>query len=76
MFSEIFENLYSMTAFSAIADNPLFLVMYLLAFVLLYLPTPGIQAKAALSNRAHRENLLIIQAVPGCQPPWLCTCVR
>ena len=37
MFNEILENLYSMTAFQAIAENPLFLVMYLLAFVLLYL---------------------------------------
>ena len=37
MFNEILQNLYSMTAFSAIIDNPLFLVMYLLAFVLLYL---------------------------------------
>lgn len=31
MFNEILENLYSMTAFQAIAENPLFLVMYLLA---------------------------------------------
>ena len=34
---EILDKLYDMTAFSAIADNPLFIVMYLLAFVLLYL---------------------------------------
>lgn len=33
----IFENLYDMTAFSNIAENPAILVMFLLAFVLLYL---------------------------------------
>ena len=37
LISEILEKLYSMTAFSAIGDNPLFIVMYLLAFTLLYL---------------------------------------
>ena len=34
---DILDKLYSMTAFSAIAENPLFIVMYLLAFTLLYL---------------------------------------
>ena len=34
---DILERIYGMTAFQAIADNPGFLVMYLLAFVLLYL---------------------------------------
>ena len=33
----IFEKLYSMTAISDIAADPTFIVMYLLAFVLLYL---------------------------------------
>ncbi len=34
---EIFDKLFNMTAFSAFGENPMFLVMYLLAFVLLYL---------------------------------------
>lgn len=34
---DILCKLYSMTAFSAIGENPLFIVMYLLAFTLLYL---------------------------------------
>ena len=34
---DILEKLYQMTAFGAIGENPMFLVMYLLAFVLLYL---------------------------------------
>ena len=34
---EILEKLYQMTALGAIGENPMFLVMYLLAFVLLYL---------------------------------------
>lgn len=33
----IFENLYDMTAFSNIAENPAILLMFILAFVLLYL---------------------------------------
>ena len=37
MVYDILSKLYNMTAFSAIGENPLFLVMYLLAFVLLYL---------------------------------------
>ena len=37
MFYEILDKLYAMTAFSAIGENPLFIVMYLLAFTLLYL---------------------------------------
>ncbi|MBO7567499.1 MAG: sodium ion-translocating decarboxylase subunit beta [Bacteroidales bacterium] len=37
MGDNILERIYGMTAFQAIADNPGFLVMYLLAFVLLYL---------------------------------------
>lgn len=35
--TEILQNLYEMTAFGAIIDQPQFLVMYALAFVLLYL---------------------------------------
>ena len=34
---EALDKVYDMTAFSNIAENPLFLVMYLLAFTLLYL---------------------------------------
>ena len=34
---EIFQNLYEMTAFSNIIDEPQFLVMYAIGFVLLYL---------------------------------------
>ena len=37
MLYDIIDKLYQMTAFSAIAENPLFIVMYLLAFTLLYL---------------------------------------
>ena len=37
MIYEILDKLYAMTAFSAIGENPLFIVMYLLAFTLLYL---------------------------------------
>lgn len=37
MFYDILGKLYDMTAFSAIGENPLFIVMYLLAFTLLYL---------------------------------------
>ena len=36
-FTEIMRNVYEMTAISNIVDNPAFLIMYLLAFVLLYL---------------------------------------
>ena len=35
--NEIFENLYDMTAFSNIIAEPQFLIMYAIAFVLLYL---------------------------------------
>ena len=34
---EILQKIYEMTAVSAIIDNPSFLIMYALAFVLLYL---------------------------------------
>ena len=51
---EILNKLYDMTAFSNIADNPSFLIMYLLAFVLLYL---GIQK--------HYEPLLLIPIAFG-----------
>ena len=37
--NEIFENLYDMTAFSNIIAEPQFLIMYAIAFVLLYLGT-------------------------------------
>ena len=33
----IFENLYKMTAFSNMAEDPLFLIMIVIAFFLLYL---------------------------------------
>lgn len=35
--NEIFQNLYDMTAFSNIIAEPQFLIMYAIAFVLLYL---------------------------------------
>ena len=35
--NDIFENLYEMTAFSNIIAEPQFLIMYAIAFVLLYL---------------------------------------
>ena len=37
MFYDILSKLYDITAFSAIGANPLFIVMYILAFTLLYL---------------------------------------
>ena len=37
MIYDILDKLYQMTAFSAIGENPLFIIMYLLAFTLLYL---------------------------------------
>ncbi len=37
MIYDILDKLYQMTAVSAIAENPLFIIMYLLAFTLLYL---------------------------------------
>ena len=51
---EIFSKLYDMTAFSNIAAQPSFLIMYLLAFVLLYL---GI--------KKHYEPLLLIPIAFG-----------
>ena len=51
---EILTKLYEMTAFSNIAAQPSFLVMYLLAFVLLYL---GI--------KKHYEPLLLIPIAFG-----------
>ena len=54
---DILDKLYQMTAFSAIAENPLFIVMYLLAFTLLYL---GIVKKY--------EPLLLVPI--HCQLPW------
>ena len=35
--NEIFQNLYEMTAFSNIIAEPQFLIMYAIAFILLYL---------------------------------------
>ena len=35
--NEIFNNLYEMTAFSNIIAEPQFLIMYVIAFILLYL---------------------------------------
>lgn len=36
-FSDILKNLYEMTAFSSLIESPSFIIMYLIAFVLLYL---------------------------------------
>ncbi len=52
--SEIFQNLYEMTALSDLVANPSFLIMYVIAFVLLYL---GIVK--------HYEPLLIIPIAFG-----------
>ena len=45
----IFEKLYDMTAFSNIVAEPQFLVMYVIAFVLLYL---GIKKQYELTRMA------------------------
>ena len=47
--NEIFQNLYEMTAFSNIIAEPQFLIMYAIAFILLYL---GIK-KLYLFNLTH-----------------------
>ena len=52
--SEIFQNLYEMTALSDLVANPSFLIMYVIAFVLLYL---GIVK--------HYEPLLLIPIAFG-----------
>ncbi|MBQ8673077.1 MAG: sodium ion-translocating decarboxylase subunit beta [Bacteroides sp.] len=51
---DIFSKIYEMTAFSNIAEQPSFLIMYLLAFVLLYL---GI--------KKHYEPLLLVPIAFG-----------
>lgn len=53
-FSDIFRNIYDMTAISSIVADPGFIVMYLLAFVLLYL---GI--------KKHYEPLLLVPIAFG-----------
>ena len=53
-FSEILRNVYEMTAISNIVDNPAYLIMYLLAFLLLYL---GI--------KKHYEPLLLVPIAFG-----------
>ena len=50
---EIFAKLYDMTAFSNIIADPSFLVMYAIAFILLYL---GI--------KKHYEPLLLVPTFP------------
>ena len=52
---EIFRKLYDMTALSSIIDSPAYLLMYLLAFVLLYL---GIVKKY--------EPLLLVPLLSAC----------
>ena len=53
--NEIFENLYDMTAFSNIIAEPQFLIMYAIAFVLLYL---GI--------KKQYEPLLLVPSLSVC----------
>ncbi|MCQ2188263.1 MAG: sodium ion-translocating decarboxylase subunit beta, partial [Bacteroidales bacterium] len=53
-FSDILRNIYDMTAISSIAADPGFILMYLLAFVLLYL---GI--------KKHYEPLLLVPIAFG-----------
>ncbi|GAB1359346.1 hypothetical protein MASR1M31_11290 [Porphyromonadaceae bacterium] len=47
---EILENLYEMTALSNIIAEPQFLIMYAIAFVLLYRGSKAIRATAARAN--------------------------
>ena len=47
--NEIFENLYDMTAFSNIIAEPQFLIMYAIAFVLLYLVLRNSTSRCCLS---------------------------
>ena len=51
--NEIFENLYDMTAFSNIIAEPQFLIMYAIAFVLLYL---GIKKQYEPLRRYGRDS--------------------
>ena len=51
--NDIFENLYEMTAFSNIIAEPQFLIMYAIAFVLLYL---GIKKQYELILRFDEEH--------------------
>ena len=57
--NEIFQNLYEMTAFSNIIAEPQFLIMYAIAFVLLYL---GIKKQyEPLVARAYRVRRIARQ---------------
>ena len=56
--NEIFQNLYEMTAFSNIIAEPQFLIMYAIAFILLYL---GI--------KKQYEPLLLVPIAFGCCLP-------
>ena len=55
---DIFAKLYDMTAFSNIIADPSFLVMYAIAFILLYL---GI--------KKHYEPLLLVPSLSVCSSP-------
>ena len=52
--NEIFQNLYEMTAFSNIIAEPQFLIMYAIAFILLYL---GIKKQYDQRTRDDEEHL-------------------
>ena len=56
--NEIFQNLYEMTAFSNIIAEPQFLIMYAIAFILLYL---GI--------KKQYEPLLLVPIASACCLP-------
>ena len=60
MIYDILDKLYQMTAFSAIAENPLFIVMYLLAFTLLYL---GIVKAMKTFNAIRADKAGVITAI-------------
>ena len=63
--NEIFNNLYEMTAFSNIIAEPQFLIMYVIAFILLYLGIKKqyeplllvpIQATQSVNSRLKRHS--------------------
>lgn len=65
--NEIFQNLYEMTAFSNIIAEPQFLIMYAIAFILLYL---GIKKQyepaAARTDRIRRVACQLPRRRYGC----------
>ena len=70
--NEIFQNLYEMTAFSNIIAEPQFLIMYAIAFVLLYLiflailGIPILVMELAVGRASQRS---VAQAFDRLEPP-------